>query len=76
VLSWRQRARPIILRVIEENDDKPLREISAALRAAYPFGKIRQCREYKVWCSERAYRLKLRELRKKKEKPIEYNKAV
>ena len=75
MLSWRQRARPIIKKVIAENDDQPFPVISAALRAAYPFGEIRQCREYKVWCSERAYRLKLRELRKKiekkKESPIE-----
>jgi hypothetical protein len=67
-------ARPIIKKVIEENDDQPFAVISAALRAAYPFGKMEKW-PYKIWCRERSYQLDMRELRKriekKKEKPIE-----
>jgi hypothetical protein len=55
------------MRVIEENDDKSLREISAALRAAYPFGEMKHW-PYKIWCRERRYQLDLRELRNKKRK--------
>jgi hypothetical protein len=72
--SWRERARPIILKVLADNDDKTFTEISAALRQAYPFGNTDHW-PYKIWCRERKYQLDLRELRKriekKKEKPIE-----
>lgn len=49
--TWRDRARPMVARVLEENRGKPIAEIRAALRAAYPFGTRRHW-PYKVWCSE------------------------
>lgn len=50
-MNWRERARPVIRRVIAENgmtDEKVLRR---ALREAYPFGE-RRYHPYKIWCSE------------------------
>lgn len=49
--TWRDRARPIIIRVLEENKDKDEKEIRKALRDAYPFGE-RAMHPYKIWCDE------------------------
>lgn len=48
---WREKATPIILRVLEETDGKDEREIRRALRDAYPFGP-RCYWPYKVWLDE------------------------
>lgn len=49
--GWRNAARPIIAKVLADNAGKPEKEIRAALRDAYPFGK-RRYHPYKIWCSE------------------------
>lgn len=54
--SWRDYARPIISRVIAENKGKPIKEIRAALSAAYPFGE-RQYHPYRIWLDECAVQL-------------------
>ena len=48
---WRNRARPIIARVLAETEGRPESEIRAALRDAYPFGP-RSHHPYKIWLSE------------------------
>jgi hypothetical protein len=53
---WRERAAPIIAKVIEENKDKDLKEVRKALFQAYPFGE-RQYHPYKVWLDECAKQL-------------------
>jgi hypothetical protein len=50
-ISWRDRARTIIARVLKETAEKTEREIRVALFAAYPFGQ-RQYHPYKIWCDE------------------------
>jgi hypothetical protein len=49
--TWRQSARPIIAKVLADNEGKPEGVIKKALRAAYPFGE-RALHPYKVWCDE------------------------
>lgn len=49
--SWRDRAKPIIERVLRETAGQDEALIRAALRAAYPFGQ-RQYHPYKVWLDE------------------------
>ncbi len=49
--TWRNRAEPIIRRVMEEHRDAPLVEIRRALKEAYPFGP-RAYHPYKVWLDE------------------------
>lgn len=49
--SWRDTARPIIAKVLEENTGKDEAVIKKALYDAYPFGK-RQYHPYKVWLDE------------------------
>ena len=66
-MTWRDKARPIIAAVLRENDGKPLKEIRAALRAAYPF-YARLCWPYKVWCDEIRLQLGLKEDKRKKDK--------
>jgi hypothetical protein len=53
---WRERAAPIIAKVIAENKGKDLKEIRKALFHAYPFGK-RQYHPYKIWLDECAKQL-------------------
>ena len=48
---WRKRAAPIIASVLAESKGKPEVEVSAALRAAYPFGP-REHHPYKIWLDE------------------------
>jgi hypothetical protein len=50
-VTWRDKAKPIIARVLVENEGKTEAEIRAALRLAYPFGP-REMFPYKIWCDE------------------------
>lgn len=50
-MSWRDRARPIVDRVLQENHGKSEKEIRTALREAYPFG-TKQHHPYKIWLDE------------------------
>jgi hypothetical protein len=38
-MTWRKRIRPIISKVIAENQGKPEKEVRQALRESYPFGE-------------------------------------
>ena len=49
--TWRDVARPIIARVLEETKGKPDIEIRQALFNAYPFGE-RRYTPYKIWLDE------------------------
>lgn len=49
--SWRERAAPIIARVLRETAGQPDGDIKRALRDAYPFGE-RRYHPYKVWLDE------------------------
>lgn len=67
--TWRDRARPIIQRVLEETAGNPEKEIREALKKAYPFGP-REYYPYQVWLDEiRAQR----GLKRKKIKAVEVN---
>lgn len=50
-MTWRQRAEPIIRRIIEEHKDVPITEIRRALTKAYPWGP-RAYYPYKAWLTE------------------------
>lgn len=54
--SWREYAKPIISKVIEENKGKDLKEIRKALSKAYPFGE-RHYHPYRIWLDECAMQL-------------------
>lgn len=49
--TWRDRARPIVARVLRETQGQDEQTIRAALRAAYPFG-WRANHPYKIWLDE------------------------
>jgi hypothetical protein len=49
--SWRQRAAPIIARVLAETSGQPEGDVRAALLAAYPFGP-RKHHPYRIWLNE------------------------
>lgn len=49
--TWRDKARPIIARVLRETAGQDEKAIKRALRDAYPFGP-RQYHPYKIWCDE------------------------
>lgn len=49
--SWRDIARPLIAKVLQENAGKPDAEIRKALREAYPWGE-RAMQPYKIWIDE------------------------
>lgn len=49
--TWRERATPIIARVLKSTRGKSDAEIRAALREAYPFGQ-RKYHPYKIWLDE------------------------
>jgi hypothetical protein len=53
---WRERAAPIIAKVIEETKGKDPKEVRKALFHAYPFGE-RQYHPYKIWLDECARQL-------------------
>lgn len=50
-VSWRDHARPIIARVLQETTGCSEREIKKALHDAYPFGP-RAMHPYKIWLDE------------------------
>jgi len=50
-MSWRAKATPIILDVLERTRGQSEAAISAALYEAYPFG-LRQYHPYKIWLDE------------------------
>lgn len=60
--TWRDVARPIISRVIQEVGTEDHKALRVALREAYPFG-LRQYHPYKIWCHE--IRVQLGEVRMK-----------
>lgn len=70
--SWRSRARPIIQKVLKENEGKDEKEIRKALRDAYPFGP-REYHPYKIWCDEIQWQrgIKKKKMREKKRKVVE-----
>lgn len=49
--SWRQRAAPIIARVLAETRGQTEKEIRKALFDAYPFG-VRAMYPYQIWLNE------------------------
>lgn len=49
--NWRDRFRPLIAKVLAENDGKPEGELRQALRDAFPQGP-RKYWPYKVWLDE------------------------
>ena len=48
---WRDRARPIIARVIADNPGLPVEELRKLISAEYPFGE-RAMHPYKIWLDE------------------------
>jgi hypothetical protein len=50
-MSWREKAKPIIAKVLLETKDSTPRERRKALVIAYPFGQ-RKFWPYKVWLNE------------------------
>lgn len=50
-MTWRDRAAPIVRRVLDETRGQDEKAIRAALRAAYPFGE-RAYHPYKIWLDE------------------------
>lgn len=50
-MTWRDRARPIVARVLAATQGMDERTIRRALRAAYPFG-WRANHPYKIWLDE------------------------
>lgn len=69
-MSWREKARPIIARILVQARDEGWeeRQIRAALRSAYPFGP-RQHHPYKIWLDE--IRRQRKGSRPKKERPAD-----
>lgn len=58
-MTWRDHCRPIIARVLAENEGKSVKEIRAALKAVYPFG-LREHHPYKIWLDEIACQMGLK----------------
>jgi hypothetical protein len=50
-MKWRERARPVIARVIKEVGLDDMKALRKALRDAYPFGE-KAYFPYKVWLDE------------------------
>lgn len=50
-MTWRDSARPLIAKALEDTKGKPEKDIRAALKAAYPWGE-RRMHPYKIWCDE------------------------
>lgn len=50
-MTWRDSARPLIAKALEETKGKTEQEIRKALRDAYPWGE-RRMHPYKIWCDE------------------------
>jgi len=49
--TWRECARPIIAKVLEETKGQDEKAIRKALKDAYPWGE-RSMHPYKIWCDE------------------------
>lgn len=49
--TWRDSARPLITKALENSKGKSEQEIRKALRDAYPWGE-RRMHPYKIWCDE------------------------
>lgn len=50
-MSWRDKAAPIIRRVLSETEGQPEADRRRALREAYPFGE-KKYHPYRVWLDE------------------------
>lgn len=50
-MAWRDYARPIIQKVLKENQGQDEKSIRKALKEAYPFGE-RKYHPYKIWLDE------------------------
>ena len=48
---WRDRANPIIVRIVKEHNNTDSKELRKALYEAYPFGE-RKHHPYKIWLDE------------------------
>lgn len=70
--SWRDRCRPIITRVLAENQGKEEKEIRKALKEAYPYGE-REYHPYKIWCDEIRVQMGKRKFGKGKSSPPDPN---
>lgn len=55
-MSWRDRAKPIIAKVLADNPGASEKELRKKLLAVYPFGP-RAYHPYKIWCDEINYQL-------------------
>ena len=51
IRTWRDGCKPIIHKVLKENEGKTDKEIRKALLEAYPFGE-RAYHPYKIWLDE------------------------
>ena len=50
-MTWRDKARPIIAKVIADVGTSDMSRLRRALREAYPWGP-REYHPYKIWCDE------------------------
>jgi hypothetical protein len=66
--TWREKARKVIVRVLEETRGMDEAAVKKALHDAYPFG-IREHHPYKIWRDEIKVQTGKRRLGQKKEKP-------
>lgn len=46
---WRQTANEVIVKIIQDNDSVPEKELRKKISDAYPFGQ-RAMHPYKIWC--------------------------
>lgn len=72
-ITWRSKARPIIIEVIKRNEFDDIKLLRKKLRAAYPFCERRYW-PYKVWCDEIRVQLGLKI--PKKDKRLHRNQLV
>lgn len=66
--SWRDIARPIIARILQENKGADEKTIRKVLKDAYPWGE-RAMHPYKIWCDEIKVQLGKRKFGVKNNKP-------
>lgn len=69
-MSWRDRARPIIAKVIAEIGLTDMKRLRKAISEAYPFGP-REMHPYKIWCDEVRRQLGLKVVKDRKGVPVE-----
>lgn len=73
--TWREKAAPIIRKVIADNAGATHQELRALLRDAYPFGE-RKYHPYKIWCDEVNAQLGTKKIKPRKAreaKPVAVN---